>query len=91
MLLTIVEGSRLCKKDVGHQGQPCKYLWPPSAAGLPDPKPQPCGGQALVGAQALPPPAPGADAKVNRGSTQIFGGKLSSETLNAPPFPRETS
>ena len=64
ILLTIVKGSRLCKKDVGRQGQSCKYLRPPSTTGLPYPKPQPCGGPALAGAQALPPPVPRADIKV---------------------------
>ena len=64
LLLTIVKGSRLCKKDVGRQGQSCKYLRPPSATGLPYPKPQPCGGPAPAGALALPPPVPGADTNV---------------------------
>ena len=58
LLLTIVKGSRPCKKDVERQGQSCKYLQPPPTTGLPNPKPQHCGGPALAGAQALPPPVP---------------------------------
>ena len=70
LLLTIVKGSRPCKKDVGRQGQSCKYLRPPSATGLPCPKPQPSGGPAQAGAQALPPPVPRAGTKVTSDKRQ---------------------